>query len=278
MKVEKVINNNIVLSKANDGTEIILMGRGLGFNVRIKDQIDLKRVQKTFTLNNSSPSYLQSIFDMPFEYIELAEEIIDYATTILHKKINDNVYIALVDHIYTSIERYRENLQLKNVLLWEVKQFYKDEFLIGQFALKKIKERYHIQMLEDEAAFIAIHFVTAQLEESLPIVYKVTAFMNEAIQFVEQYFHTKLDPQSSAYFRFTTHLKYFGQRLFSNTKVQDSKDKELLNLIKKRYTKSYQCALGLKEMILYKYDYCLSDDECLFLTIHITKVIDDCSK
>lgn len=31
MKIDKVYNNNVVLAKGDDGEEIIVMGRGLGF-------------------------------------------------------------------------------------------------------------------------------------------------------------------------------------------------------------------------------------------------------
>ena len=278
MKIEKVINNNIVLSRDNNDNEIILMGRGLGFNVKSNELIDVSKIQKTFVINEPSNSFLQALLQMPIQYIELAEDIVSYATSILQKKITDNVYVSLVDHIETSIERYHGNIKLKNVLLWEVKQFYKDEFKIGLYALKRIKELYQIEMLEDEAAFIAIHFVTSQLEESIPTVYKVTTFMNEVIQFVEQYFNVVLDVDSSSYFRFTTHLKYFAQRLFSQMKVKDSDDKELLNVIMNRYPEAYACTQQLKLRIQEKYGYQLSDDECLFLTIHITKVTIDCYK
>ncbi len=58
----------------------------------------------------------------------------------LGKAINDNCYIALVDHIYTACERVKEGIFVKNALLWDIKRFYKIEYEVGKRSLRIIKE------------------------------------------------------------------------------------------------------------------------------------------
>ena len=81
----------------------------------------------------------------------------------LGKQLRDTIYITLTDHISTAIVRCKEGLILKNALLWDIKQFYPDEFAMGIKAVGIIKEELGIEFLEDEAAFLALHIVNAQL-------------------------------------------------------------------------------------------------------------------
>ena len=52
MKVRKVINNNIVSSADEDGREIVVMGRGIGFQAREGWEIPEERIEKIFRLDN----------------------------------------------------------------------------------------------------------------------------------------------------------------------------------------------------------------------------------
>ncbi len=52
MKIDKVYNNNVVLAKGDDGEEIIVMGRGLGFQKKPGDEIDTALVEKTFVMQD----------------------------------------------------------------------------------------------------------------------------------------------------------------------------------------------------------------------------------
>lgn len=43
--------------------------------------------------------------------------------------------------------------------------------------------------------------------------------------------------------------------------------------MKEKYVQPYLCALEIKSFIERKYDYSLEDEEVLFLTIHVAKII-----
>ena len=76
---------------------------------------------------------------------------------------DDSLYISLTDHIHTSIEQYKEGVYLKNHMLFEIKNFYPKEFELGLLTIKLIKEKYGINMEEDEAAFLALHIVSSEV-------------------------------------------------------------------------------------------------------------------
>lgn len=79
---------------------------------------------------------LKALFSsLPIEYIEVSAEIIEYARTVLNKRLNENVYVTLTDHIKFAVLRHQQGMVFEDVLLNEVRLFYPQEYSIGQYAL-----------------------------------------------------------------------------------------------------------------------------------------------
>lgn len=275
MIIEKILNNNVVVIKENN-VEKIVMGRGLAFQKKVGDEFDESKVDKVFALTNEEAvnKFQELIVDIPIEHVELAEEIISYAKTHLGKKLNEMIYISLVDHIYTSIVRFLDGISVKNALLWDIRRFYPDEFTVGTQALDMIENKFKVRLPEDEAGFIALHLVNAEMdEESMQNMYEITKVMQEISNIVKYKFNIEFDEDSVYYYRFITHLKFFAQRLVSNQTYKDENDDDLLDVIKVKYKNSYDCVNKVADFIYKKYDYILSNEEKLYLTIHIERVI-----
>ena len=56
MRIEKVINNNIIQARDNNGVELVVMGRGIGFGKGPGSEIDSAAIEKTFRLDNMDDS------------------------------------------------------------------------------------------------------------------------------------------------------------------------------------------------------------------------------
>ena len=52
MKIDKVMNNNVVSSIDEDGQEIIVVGTGVGFQGKEGKPVDEKKIQKIFRLED----------------------------------------------------------------------------------------------------------------------------------------------------------------------------------------------------------------------------------
>lgn len=52
MKIDKVMNNNVVSSIDEDGQEIIVVGTGIGFQGKEGKVVDKKKIQKIFRLED----------------------------------------------------------------------------------------------------------------------------------------------------------------------------------------------------------------------------------
>lgn len=276
VKIHKVINNNVVMFLDEDGKEVIAMGKGIGFQKKIGDMVDKTLVDKFFYLQDKdASSRLQQFADViPMEYLNLADDIIQYAQITLNKKFSDSLYVALSDHIYNAVSRFLNGISLKNPMLWEIKRFYEPEFEIGLRVLEMIKERFMVSLPEDEAAFITIHIVDAELDNgSLENVYTITKVIQDIHNIVRYYFRMEFDEKSVHYYRFVTHIRFFAQRLVTNTTYKDDGDDSLFELLKNKYKNSYKCVLKINTYIKNNFHYDLSTDEKLYLMVHIERTV-----
>ena len=173
MKIEKVLNNNVVVALDENGAETVLMGRGLGFGRRAGDEAPPDKVEKRFTLHSDqlSDRFQQLITSIPLPHFLMSERIINHAKIALGKELSDSIYVTLPDHISAAVNRYKEGIVLPNPLLWDIRQLYKDEFRVGLKANEIVKEETGVEFTDDEAAFIALHFVNAQLGGEIRDIY-----------------------------------------------------------------------------------------------------------
>lgn len=152
MIFKKRLNNNVVI--AIDGTdEKILTGKGLGFQMQAGNEVDETKIEKIFALadKKANQKLLELCETIPMEHVELAEEIVNYAKIHVNEAMNENAILALCDHIYMAVERKKQGVDVKNVLLWDIQKFYRDEYEVGRYAVKAVQERFHVALSEDEA-------------------------------------------------------------------------------------------------------------------------------
>ncbi len=273
MKIEKVINNNIVSSYDEKDREIVVMGRGLGFGRKIGDMIDEAKIEKIFRMDSEAESErLQSVLaDIPLEHIQITNFIITYAKTMISKKLNKNIYITLTDHINFAIERYKQGLNFKNALIWEIKKFYTSEYEVGKKALEIIKESLGLELPNDEAASIAMHFVNAEFGTEMPNTIDITKLIQSVLKIIKYYYKMELDEESLNYERFITHLKFFAQRIITN-RANKSEDDEFYELIMNQYKQDYKCAEKIRSYIEKEFKMKVPNEELVYLTVHLRRI------
>lgn len=274
MKIAKVINNNVISVMDENNKELVIMGRGIAFQKRPGDVVEEEKIEKIFKLDNKdvSEKFKTLLYDIPLEYMEVAEAIINYAKVTLGKKLNESIYVSLTDHIVFAIERNKKGLLISNALLWEIKRIYKDEYAIGLKAIEKINNKLGISLPEDEAGFIAMHIVNAELNEEMPNVVNITKLIQDVLNIVKYHFKIDIDEDSLNYFRFLTHLKFFAQRLFSGTSL-GSKDDFLYEMMKEKYKDAIACVKKIKDYIKKEHGQDLTKEEMAYLAIHIERVV-----
>ncbi|SHR21749.1 Transcription antiterminator LicT [Mycobacteroides abscessus subsp. abscessus] len=274
MKIAKVYNNNVISAFNEKNEELVVMGRGLAFQKKPGDFIEEDKIEKIFALKNNdmSEKFKTLLYEVPIEYMEVTEDIIKIAKSRLGRNLNDSIYISLTDHIHFAVERNEKGYDIKNALLWEIKRFYKQEFVIGMEALKIIQEKLGVLLPEDEASFIAMHIVNAELNQEMPNVANITKVMQDILNIVKYHFKIDFDEESLNYFRFITHLKFFAQRLYSKTYIEDD-DPFLFETVREKHKAAFECTEKINEYIENQFDYSLTNNEKLYLIIHIQRVV-----
>ncbi|GKX63569.1 Transcription antiterminator LicT [Pragia fontium] len=273
MNIDKILNNNVVIVSDENGDELVVMGRGLGFKKKAGDALDKTLIEKVFSVKNQEiTSHLEKLLaEIPAEIMTTSEKIIRYAQQNLPTELHSSIYISLTDHINFAIERHKKGLDIKNGLLWETKRLYPKEFAIGLEALNIIEKRLNVKLPEDEAGFITLHIINAQLNDDISNVINMTKIMQEIMQIVKYHFNLDYNEQALSYHRFVTHLKFFAQRMMNNNYVS-SEDESLHDVIKDKYVKSYICTQKISQHLKKHYQHELTKEEMLFLTIHIERV------
>ncbi len=274
MKIAKVYNNNVISAFNEKNEELVVMGRGLAFQKKPGDFIEEDKIEKIFALKNNdmSEKFKTLLYEVPIEYMEVTEDIIKIAKSRLGRNLNDSIYISLTDHIHFAVERNAKGYDIKNALLWEIKRFYKQEFVIGMEALKIIQEKLGVLLPEDEASFIAMHIVNAELNQEMPNVANITKVMQDILNIVKYHFKIDFDEESLNYFRFITHLKFFAQRLYTKTSIEDD-DPFLFETVREKHKAAFECTEKINEYIENQFDYSLTNNEKLYLIIHIQRVV-----
>ena len=275
MVVEKVINNNVVSARDESGKEAVVMGKGLGFGVKPGAVLEEKKIDKIFRIQSKSltEQFKELLVNMPLEHVQISNDIISYASNTLHFKFNQSIYVTLTDHINFAIERYKQGINLENALLWEIKQFYKDEYLLGVYACDLIRERIHIELPEDEAGFIALHFVNAEYGTDIKEAVCFPKYVKDIVALVNEEMGIQMNQDTLHYTRFLVHVKFLLHRISKEQLLKEDVN-EWEDVIKHKYKKEYECSKKVAGYLKDSLNTCLSEEECIYLAIHIRRVYD----
>ncbi|SDY22873.1 beta-glucoside operon transcriptional antiterminator [Evansella caseinilytica] len=275
MVIEKILNNNVVITNNERKQELVLMGRGLAFQKKVGDAIDVAKIEKTFVLEDNAVSdkLAKLLMDTSELYLNISSKILDYAKSQLPYKLDDYLYVALTDHLSFAISRQKQGISLKNPLLWEIRKFYKLEYQTALKTLDIIEDEAGVRLTEDEAASIALHLVNSQLSgENMAAAVQVTEMVNNILNIVKYYFRMELDESSINYERFLTHLRFFAMRFIRKERVVDTNDNFLYEQVKGKYAVAFECSQKIKTYLNKSYQWQISNDEEIYLTLHIHRV------
>lgn len=273
MKINKVMNNNVVSTFDDQGHEIIVVGTGVGFQGKEGKNIDETKIQKIFRLEDPkiTNKMKELLTDLPMEELDVSTEIISHAKRSLGTELNENIYVTLTDHIHFAIQRYEDHMVFPNPMFREVRLFYQKEFELGEYALGMIKQRLGVSLPLDEAVSIALHIVSAEFDTRVKDTLKITDFLEDVMEKVKKYFKIEIEQDSLNYERFLTHLKFLSRKLFSSAQMDDSNE-SVREMIQQLCPEEYACAEDIGEYIEKHYGKTMTPGEIAYLTMHIDRI------
>lgn len=274
MLVAKTINNNIVSCLDDAGQELIVMGRGLGFQCKPGTPIQQDLVEKVFHLEDPQQAdrFKALVSKLPPEYIQLCTKIIDYASEVLNVRLQESLYLTLTDHVCFAIQRQQQGISFHNVLEHEVRIFYPQEYTIGLHAIALIHDELGILLPEDEAASIALHLVNAEWDGCLQDTLRTTQTLHDILAFLSKHPTLHLHADDPYYDELVVLLKFLLQRCFDNAKVP-APDTEFIHMVQQHFTTSYDIAKTIIQQLEKLCGHPISDEETAYLAIRIRRII-----
>ena len=199
------------------------------------------------------------------------------------KRKGENIDQSLVDKTYhlenkEESKRLQEGIALKNMMKIDIRKFYPKEYQVGMHAIEWIKEQTGEDLGDDEAAFIAMHIVSAELNaQNITDVNQITELINTVLQIVRIHFKIDLNEEFISYERFLTHLKFFAARVFDHMEYEDTMQ-EIYKVMVEQNENAFSGVKKIAEYIKKQYNYKLTIDEQLYLLIHIKRILDEQTK
>lgn len=268
MKVTKCINNNVAIALDSTGKEVVVFGKGIGFK---KPPFDIKLEQVDRTFYDVSSIYISMINDLPLEILEVSSKIISKARLEIDSPINSNIVFTLADHINFAIQRYNKNLNVKLPIINDIEQLFPKEYKIGLYGLNLIKKELEVGLADSEAAYIALHIINEE-EQNVCSKYKNSdAIIDDVVKIIEETYEIKINKKDVNYSRFVSHMHYLLKRGEENNLIYSS-NKKLYDRVKDDCPMAYICAKKIEEYLIRSSIIRLSQEEKLYLMLHINRL------
>lgn len=270
MKVLKKINNNVAECLDDNGNELIAFGRGIGFPKTPYELTDLSKVDMTFY---KLDQHFQLLLDeIPENLMLLSVEIVQSAQKELGGRLNPTLIFSLADHIQFAIRRLEEFKEMKILFSQDIAQLYPIETRLAEEALVIINTSLGVKLPHSEVTSLAMHFINSQSEV---VADSETQTIEELIeimtQMIEFQLKIKVDQEEFNYQRFQAHVRYYLKRLRSDESFIDG-NQTILESLKMTLPHIYKVAVAIMTYIEQSMGLAQTDDELLYLMIHINRL------
>ena len=268
--VIKSFNNNIVLVIDN-GIEKVLFRKGIGFGKKAGEIIRRGTLlEKVFVIENkyTQRNFNELVDKVDGKLIALVEEVLAELSMELEEELNENIHVALVDHLFYALKRLKDEEEIQNPFLVETEILYSMEFSIACKLAKRIKDEMNLDIPDGEIGFIALHLHSARNNGRLSNTIKYSFLGSTLIEHIEDRLEIEIDRMSLDYARFLTHIRFTVERILGSILIKN----DLKDIIREKYNVSYKIAEESKEIICKILNIKdISEDEIAYLAMHIER-------
>ena len=277
MEILRIFNNNVVLARDQgpDGREVILTGRGLGFQAKPGQRVDPAKVVRTFVPEDgrNPDNFGAMIASIPPEHLALAEEAIEAGRAELSIPHSGVLAVTLADHLSFAIKRLHDGIEFDYPLRAEVTHLYPAELRAARRMLAHVNAALDAPLDDGEAVSIAMHLVNAGFAVGdLSFTYQMTGVFSQLFEVIEQAAGRPIDRDTVNAARFITHLRYFFVRAASGKQLDEGASK-LSTAIRDAYPDAYATALRLQSVLELRLGEPLTEDEATYLTLHVARLM-----
>ncbi|MFD1177008.1 glucose PTS transporter transcription antiterminator GlcT [Paenibacillus puldeungensis] len=272
LRVAKVLNNNVIIANHPEHNEVVVIGKGIGFNRKTDEVIPLEAVEKMFILTNQQEQeqYKQLVPQVDEQLIEIIGEIITHISEKTETELNEHIHIALTDHLAFAIKRAEQDIAFHNPFLCETKEIYPVEYELAEYAIELIRRKMGIDLGEDEIGFVALHINSAITNRHISEVRGHAQLIADLVGVIENELEFKIARTSLDYSRLLTHLRFAIERIRRGEQIGEVEKLEML--LKQEYPVLYSLAWKLTKIMEQRLKKPVYQAEVSYLTMHLHRV------
>ena len=157
----------------------------------------------------------------------------------------------------------------------EVEQAHPVEYRLGELAVRGVRKTFGVRLdAKREASGIALSIVNAAVAPSqrgARAIKREDILFKKIPKIIHREMGAEVDENSFAYTRFSTHISYLLERIAKGEPLE-RENAGLFEAIAAQYSESAACARAIAREIEATYDASLTEDELLYLIMHINRV------
>ncbi|WP_121610207.1 glucose PTS transporter transcription antiterminator GlcT [Mesobacillus foraminis] len=270
--INKVLNNNVIIADHPEHGEVVLIGKGIGFNRKQNDLLEETTAEKLFVLRNEKEqkNYIKLL---PYLEDDLQRVIISAIELIKNKtvgELNEHIHVALTDHLMFTISRVSQGMEIRNPFLIETKALYPKEYGLAKEVIALLSEKSQIDLPEGEAGFIALHIHSAVTNKELSEVNQHSQLVTKLVQMIEEQLEIFIDKGSIDYMRLVRHLRFAIERVKNGEKVEEPE--KITSLLKEEYPLCYNLSWKLIKVMQQTLKKPVFDAEAVYITMHLQRL------
>lgn len=278
LEVLQSYNQNAVSVVDNEGKELVLVGKGIGFGKKKGDYIDVKKASKIFQFYYSmhEKKIVDAIKDISEDILLMAEEVTEIASKLLNEELNPAFLFTLSNHIQFAIERTEKYGEIQDPLNYELKYIYPTEYAVAVESVNYLRKKYQLNLSDSEITFFTFHFVNGlQSTGNFNQVVKLSDILKDITELIDKELNAPLQKDSIQYSRFILHMRYFLIRQFNKNIQSNPTLNELYQFTAQKFNSAHSVVLKIENLLIEEHDCDFSSEENLYLLLHLQRLLDE---
>lgn len=268
-EITKTLNNNVIIC-TSDNHEVVLIGKGIGFNKKVGMTLDdSASIEKVYKLEQKQQKeHYQTLVEMGEDHVVQAViESVNIISDAAIRTDDKSLVVALTDHIIFAYKRLKQNQVISNPFAIETQHLYSDAYQIAKQVINNLNQTLDVYFPEDEIGFIALHIASNSEDLSMHDISVINKLISKIMTIIETDLNHEIDKTTIQYQRFIRHIQFLIYRLTKgeNVAAQDN----FISMVKQLYPQCFNTAFKILKMIQRQFDVIIDESEIVYLALHI---------
>ena len=269
-KVKKVLNHNSVIAVETDElAEYLVMGKGIGFDMKPTQALNVTDDCKVFSLSDTSErgDVKDIIKHVDPVYLDIAEAVLQHAEETFDH-VDHNIVFPMADHLEFSAKRIENNDQISNPLLNDIKILFHNEYKAAEYVRQLLKDNRGLDISDDEIGYVAMHIHSATSQDKLSQTVETANAVRKCINALEEVTGRTIPSDSFSYNRMMNHIRYMVVRI----QQHESLKIDMNEYVSSKFPESFKIASQICHELSKSLGSPTDDLEIGYLAMHIERV------